>query len=437
MKSPSKTLAFLVLLTPFNLGAGEPNLDRELLLEWSHPIVTAIQSSTASPCLASRNLAILHIAAFNAVNATDPTYEFYAFYETPVGEIDPVSAAINAMAYGANILFPSHRALFRSLLNKQYAKLRETIPSETWIQSKEFGESVAKKLIDLRSDDGSTSSITYIPKDEIGKWKRTPPLFRPPELSHWSNTRPFAIESASQFRLPPPPCLESHEYTQALKEVREIGAADSQTRTPEQTQIAQFWSCFSYTSTPAGHWYEIATKTAREKGLSLIETARLLALANIAMADAGIACWDTKYYYESWRPIQAIQGADKDGNPSTEHDTKWDSLLEAPPHPEYVSGHGAFSGAGGKVVELFFDAASAYSFSTTSSALPGVVRKFDSFAACVAEICDSRLYGGIHFRYSNDLGRELGEQVAAFVFASQLQPLNSKNHQAPSTPSTE
>jgi hypothetical protein len=240
---------------------------------------------------------------------------------------------------------------------------------------------------------------------------------------------------------PTQPVLASRTpYDQSLSDIAhqgEIGAVDSQTRTPEQTQIAQFWSCFSYTSTPAGHWYEIATKTAREKGLSLIETARLLALANIAMADAGIACWDTKYYYESWRPIQAIQGADKDGNPSTEHDTKWDSLLEAPPHPEYVSGHGAFSGAGGKVVELFFDAASGYSFSTTSSALPGVVRKFDSFAACVAEICDSRLYGGIHFRYSNDLGRELGEQVAAFVFASQLQPLNSKNHQAPSTPSTE
>lgn len=437
MKSPRKTLAFLVLLFSCSLRAGEPDFDRELLLEWSTPIVNAIQSSTASPCLASRNLAILHIAAFNAVNATDPTYEFYAFEETPGGEIDAVCAAISAIAYASNILFPSHQASFRSLLNKQYAKLREMVPLETWIQSREFGESVAKKLIDLRSDDGSTSSITYIPKDEIGKWKRTPLHFRPPELSHWPNTRPFAIESASQFRLPPPPGLESPEYTQALEEVREIGAADSRTRTPEQTEIAQFWSCFSYTSTPAGHWYEIATSTARNKKLSLIETARLLALANIAMADAGIACWDTKYFYESWRPIQAIQGADKDGNPSTERDTRWDSLLEAPPHPEYVSGHGAFSGAGGKIVELFFDAASGYSFSTTSSALPGVERRFASFAACVAEICDSRLYGGIHFRYSNDLGRELGEQVAAFVFASQLQPLNSKNHQAPSTPSKE
>lgn len=426
MKSPLKKLTFQVLLFSCSLRAGEPGFDRELLLEWSVPIVTAIQSSTASPCLASRNLAILHTAAFNAINATEPTYEFYAFEETPVVEIDAACAAISAMAYGANILFPSHQASFRSLLNKQYTKLRETVPSERWIQSKEFGESVAKKMIDLRSDDGSTSSITYIPKDEIGKWKRTAPHFRPPELSHWSNTRPFAIDSASQFRLPPPPGLETREYAEALAEVQLIGAVDSKTRTSEQTEIAEFWSCFSYTSTPAGHWYEIAIRTARDKELSLIETARLLALANIAMADAGIAGWDTKYHYESWRPLQAIQGAAEDGNPSTVSDEKWNSLLEAPPHPEYISGHGAFSGAGGKIMELFFDAAEGYSFSTTSTALPGVVREFDSFADCVEEICDSRLYGGIHFRYSNDRGRTLGEQVGQFVFDTQLQRLDKE-----------
>ncbi len=429
---------FTALLTSALLPHAQSQTEqREFILQWSPQIVAAIQSSTASPCLASRNLAIIHIAAFDAVNAIHPEYESFAFKGRPVSDINPTIAAIAAIAFGAERLFPTHRASFNSLRNQQFSALEKTTNKDTWSRSKRFGESVAKLIIDQRGDDGSTSNLTYIPKDAIGKWKRTPPRFRPPELSYWANTRPFAIESASQFRVPPPPNLETQEYAKALQEVQEIGAADSTTRTPEQTEIAQFWSCFSYTSTPAGHWYEIATSTARDKELSLIETARLLALANIAMADAGIACWDTKYYYESWRPIQAIQGADKDGNPSTELDTRWDSLLEAPPHPEYVSGHGAFSGAGGKIVELFFDAASGYSFSTTSSALPGVVRKFDSFADCVEEICDSRLYGGIHFRYSNDLGRKLGEQVAAFVFATQLQPLNSKNRQASSTPSRE
>ena len=149
-----------------------------------------------------------------------------------------------------------------------------------------------------------------------------------------------------------------------------------------------------------------------------------MALACIAMADAGIACWDTKYHYESWRPIQAIRGADLDGNPETESDQNWNSLLEAPPHPEYVSGHGAFSGAGAKIMELFFDASEGYAFSVTSSSLPSVTRYFESFDECAEEICRSRLYGGIHFRYSNDRGRQLGEQVAEFIFDSQLRPLN-------------
>jgi len=234
---------------------------------------------------------------------------------------------------------------------------------------------------------------------------------------------PFRNRKRRPIQTPAPPPLNSDRYTQALDEVREIGSIQSQSRTADQTEIAEFWACFSYTSTPAGHWYEIATRLARQENLSLIETTRLLALANIAMADAGIACWDTKYHYESWRPIQAIRAADQDGNPNTRLDPTWDSLLESPPHPEYVSGHAAFSGAGSMIMELYFDAQDGYSFSTTSSSLPGVVRHFDSFAKCTEEICLSRLYGGIHFRYSNDLGLMLGEQVARFVFESQLRPL--------------
>lgn len=398
--------------------------ESEYVLQWTPKIVAAIQSSTASPCLASRNLAIIYIAAFDAVNAVHPEYESFAYKETPQTNIDPTTAAIAAITFSAEILFPTHRGSFRTLSNQQHSYLKSKLNKDIWMRSKAFGESAAKVIIDQRANDGSTSSITYIPKDEIGKWKRTAPHFRPPELSYWQNTRPFAIEHASQFRLPPPPSLDSDRYTQALKEVREIGSIESNSRTDDQTEIAEFWSCFSYTSTPAGHWYEIATRLARNENLSLIETTRLLALANIAMADAGIACWDTKYYYESWRPIQAIHAADQDGNPNTKLDPYWDSLLESPPHPEYVSGHAAFSGAGSKTLELYFNAQEGYSFSTTSSSLPGVTRQFDSFAACTDEICLSRLYGGIHFRYSNDLGRTLGEQTATFVFESQLRPLN-------------
>lgn len=396
----------------------------DFILQWSPRIVDAIQNSSIPPCLASRNLAIIHVAGFDAANAIDPKYVSYTGIETPDKSLDPAIASISAIAFSAETLFPNHRAVFRSLREEQYRQLENDIATTIRIQSAHFGESVAKRMIEMRANDGSTSALTYVPKNEVGKWKRTPPKYRPPELSYWSNTRPFAIEHPSQFRIQPPPGLNTLEYARALEEVRTIGSANSKTRTKEQTEIAEFWSCFSYTSTPAGHWYEIATRTARKEALPLIESARLLALISIAMADAGIACWDTKYFYESWRPIQAIHAADQDGNPDTKSDSSWDSLLESPPHPEYVSGHGSFSGAGGKIMEFYFNAENGYSFYATSTSLPGVVRRFSSFSECVEEICLSRLYGGIHFRYSNDRGRQLGEQVAEFILDTQLRPLN-------------
>ena len=424
---PLRTLLLRILLVAATLAprlaANTPTADTELLLQWTPAIAEAIQTSTASPCLASRNLAIIYTAGFDAINAVDPAYEDYLDNVAAPEGIDATAAGVAAIAYSAEVFFPSQRAAFARLRTQQFDQLRVTRSEARLSASIDFGQEVARRLITERADDGSTSGQTYYPKEEIGKWKRTPPRHRPPELSYWANTRPFVLESASQFRLPPPPALDSPAYAQALEEVRSLGAKESANRTADQTEIAQFWSCFSYTSTPAGHWYEIATKLAREERLSLLESARLLALINLAMADAGIACWDTKYHYEFWRPVHAVRAASNDGNPATIPDENWISLLEAPPHPEYASGHGAFSGAGAKVMELFFDAEDGYPFTTTSSALPGVVRRYASFAECADEICLSRVYGGIHFRFSNDLGRQLGEQIAEHVFANALRPL--------------
>lgn len=399
--------------------------EAEPVLAWTPSLCEAIQTSTAAPCLASRNLAIIYTAAFEAANATDPKYTSY-FEAAPLveGNIDPIIASISALNLAAKSLFPSQKGNFSQLYQSQMAELNKQTAKADWSSSVQFGEAIAKRMLAERSGDGSTSGQTYYPKDEIGKWKRTPPSYRPPELSYWSRTRPFALESSDQFRLPPPYPLDSPEYANELAMVQELGAKNSSTRTEDQTEIARFWSCFSYTSTPAGHWFEIATRTARDEKYDLIDSLRLLALINLSMADAGIACWDTKYFYESWRPIQAIHQADQDGNPRTTADPTWTSLLEAPPHPEYTSGHGAFSGAGGRIMETFFEKSGPYSFSTTSSSLPGVKRSYSSISECTEEICYSRLYGGIHFQYSNLRGRDLGEQVADYVFSHFLKPIN-------------
>jgi len=418
------TLACLLAAAPMRAaeGAAEP-ADARRLLEWTPLLAETIQTSNLAPCLVARNLAIAYAAAFDAANAAAPAYEFYALEGPPEDPVHGGLAAVSAMSRAATLLFPSHRAAFRELREVQFAVWADALPEPLFDRSRAFGESVAKRLLELRAGDGSTSTRTYFPQDAVGRWRRTPPSYRPPELPNWAATRPFVIDRADQFRPPPPPPLDSERYAKALEEVKTLGARDSAVRAAEQAEIAEFWSCFSYTSTPAGHWHEIATKLAREEELPLLESARLLALVSLAMADAGIACWDAKYHYEFWRPVHAIRAADRDGNPVTEPDPDWISLLEAPPHPEYVSGHASFSGAGGRILELFLGAEDGYPFSTTSSSLPGVVRRFDSFGECVEEIGMSRLYGGIHYRFSNEAGAVLGEKIADVVYARVLRPL--------------
>lgn len=410
-------LGLAVLAGP--LSAAE---DNDAVLGWMEPMAEAVQRSNLAPCLVSRSLAIMHLSAFDAVNAEAGRYDSFAFSGPVEGEVDGRVAAIEAIRFSASVLFPSDRARFAKQSAGQLAVLRESVNEEVFARSLALGEASARANLAARDGDGSTSGQTYVPKNELGKWKRTPARYRPPELSNWGKTRPFVLAESSVFRLPPPPSLDSPEYAAALEEVRRLGGKESAERTAEQAEIARFWSCFSYTSTPAGHWYEIATRIARAKELSLLESARLMALLNLAMVDAGIACWDTKYTYELWRPVHAVPAAESDGNPLTVADRDWQPLLETPPHPEYVSGHASFSGAGARIMELFFDAEDGFEFETTSSSLEGVVRRYKSFDECSEEIGMSRVYGGIHFRFSNEGGKKIGIQVADYVWANALQP---------------
>ncbi len=413
------------LLSPNAAASSATSESGSLFFEWLDPISLTVQRANMAPCVVSRNLAIMHVAAFDAINAADGRYEAYAYRERPDGAIDAQVAGVVALRDCANALFTSDRARFAAVSERQLDQLRSSLAAEVFERSVAVGAASARANLQAREGDGSTSDRTYIPKRAVGKWSRTPPRFRPPELSYWGRTQPFVIGSVESFRLPPPPSLDSPEYAAAVLEVKRLGGKESDARTAEQTEIARFWSCFSYTSTPAGHWYEIAMKIARQEELNLLESSRLLALINLAMVDAGIACWDAKYRYESWRPIQAIRGADKDGNAATEADPAWDSLLESPPHPEYVSGHASFSGAGARIMELFFDKGDGFPFETTSSSLRGTVRSYQNFSECSEEICMSRVYGGIHFRFSNERGRELGEKVAQHVWENALRRVPS------------
>lgn len=252
------------------------------------------------------------------------------------------------------------------------------------------------------------------------------------KLPQWPRVAPFVMNSPDQFRPAAPPELTSAEYAGAVDEVQRLGGFDSSERTPEQTAIALFWADGGGTFTPPGHWNQIAADVALARGESLAENARLFALLNIALGDAGIAAWDAKYAYDLWRPIHAIHGADTDGNAATVADPTWTPLLKTPPFPSYTSGHSTFSGAASTVLAAIFgdhvhfasQADGHNGFTQRPLAESQVARRsFDSFTEAAEEAGRSRIYGGIHFEFDNQAGLLAGRAIGSRVTESLLGPV--------------
>jgi hypothetical protein len=232
---------------------------------------------------------------------------------------------------------------------------------------------------------------------------------------------PWVLLRPSQFRLAPPLALNSAQYAAEYNELKTMGVYAGSGRTADQSELALFWA-----GNTALFWNRIAADLSASHSLSLMENARLFARLNLSMADAGIACWDSKYRYVFWRPITAIRAGDLDGNNSTDPDAAWVPWLDfysagTPPHPEYPSGHSTVSGAAASILAAEFGDNTP--FSVTSEVRSGT-RSFGSFSAAVSEIADARVFGGIHFRTSCVRGNSLGQSVAAYITSHAMQPLD-------------
>ena len=227
------------------------------------------------------------------------------------------------------------------------------------------------------------------------------------------------MRTPEQFRAPPPPALDSKQCADELAEVVRIGARDNAERTEYQTLSTPFWADDLGSCTPPGHWNLIAQDLVRRNNLSAPETARLFALLNFAEADAGIACWDTKFFYRTWRPETAIRELTPALNPHARPDPDFVPNMASPAFPSYVSGHSTFSAAGSRILERFFGT-DAIEFTTTSDGLPGAVRTFKTLSDCRNEIGLSRVFGGIHVMADNVEGLKVGLQVADWVFENSL-----------------
>ena len=388
------------------------------VLDWTALALDCIREDNTSPTLSTRNLAILHTAMYDAVNSITRTHQPYRFQLGAPAGASAEAAAVAAACEVMIELYPSFDVWADELYGSWIAAAAHDSALTNGLS---LGRAVAMQVLDSRRGDGASTEVPYIPSSEPGQWQRTWPFFRPPLTPHWRYVTPFCLSEIESFVPGPPPALDSPEYAAALNEVKAIGGKESPLRTPEQSQIAVFWSDFIYTAMPPGHWHEIAASIARDRGNTLAESARLFALLSRAQADAAIVCWEAKYRYNLWRPITAIQRADEDGNPETENDPAWDHYLVSPPFPAYVSGHSTFSKASAEVLTRCFGR-DAISFSARSDSLPGVQRSFQSLAACADEVGMSRIYGGIHFAFDDRAGKICGAKIGAYVAANFLLP---------------
>lgn len=394
----------------------------DVVLGWNETLLAAIRTASTAPPIASRAMAIVHISIYDAANAIDRTGAPYGvdLLASPLASKD---AAVASAAHRAlSALFPTQVATFDAALTASLAKVPDGFAEQAGVA---VGIQAANAILALRADDGANAVVGYTPLTGPGKWQPTPPAFASALLPQWPDVKPFAMTSGSQFSPNAIPALTSTEYAAAFNEVKSLGAIDSATRTADQTNIAKFWANGAGTSTPPGHLNRLASIVATQRNLSVTENARLFALLNVALADAAIVAWDAKYDTSFWRPITGIHAGDTDGNAATTADTGWTPLLTTPPFPSYVSGHASFSGAAAAVLQSYFGTDSINVVLPSEDATVSS-RAFTSFTQAAQESADSRLYGGIHWRFDNEdglaAGKQLGEYVAAKFFQLQDRP---------------
>ena len=381
----------------------------DAVLVWNDIALRAIQLDVTDPPVATRNLALVSLAQYDTLAAIEGT-PAYLVQRSVSGAVNAQAAAATAAHRILSLTYPAQKAVFDTALASNLAGIAEGAAKDAGIT---LGLSVADAVLAIRANDGSSAFADYSGSTAVGKWRPTGPIYDVAENPHWGSVTPFALNSPSEYRPDAPPAVDTTAYAQDLNEIKALGSAISTTRTADQTQQAHFWADGKGSTTPPGHWNQIASQVALASGNSLSANARLFAQLNVALADAAIACWDAKYSYGTWRPETAIQNAELDNNAATADDDAWRSLLLTPPHPDYVSGHSTFSAAAAAVLANTFGNNTA--FATSSATLPGVTRSFTSFSQAAEEAGRSRVYGGIHFEFANQAGKALGQDVAQAV----------------------
>jgi hypothetical protein len=355
---------------------------------------------------------MVHIAMFEALNSIEPRYTPYRMrLATETSTSREVAAAVSAHYILVRVYPDQAKDLDKAL----EASLATVTDEQVRLGGVRLGEAAARLIFDERLADGADAPNSYRPFTVAGKY--VPTVF--PVMSSWGAVRPFALKSGNQFRPGPPYALTSTQWAKDYAEVKKMGAKTGSARTAEQTEIARFWELVG----PATY-NPVARQLSAAKGLDVVDNARLFALFSIAAADAAIAIFDAKYKYNFWRPVTAIRNGDIDGNNATERDPTWEPFINTPMHPEYPCAHCTFQSTAASVLEAFFGSDAA-TFRLTSTTAPGVTRSFNKLSDYVAEVVNARVYDGVHYRTSGEVGATMGREIGQYVVQNKLKPIAS------------
>jgi hypothetical protein len=416
----SNLLCGIAMTLAIACASGKPTIARaDTVTEWNAIMQSTVLVAPTNPMLQARWAAITQLAVFEAVNAIEGKYEPYlgGIIVAPAGA-SPDAAAIAAAHRTLVGLRPGSAAVLDELRDTALAAIPDGQAKEDGIQ---VGEDAAAAMLFARAADGWDAVVPYTPGTNPGDWQPTPPANSPAAFSHWGDVSPFGMTSGSQFRSPPPPALGSRRHAKAYNEVKLLGRIDSPFRPQDRTDVARFFAA----SSPVEAWNSAARQASAAQGLSLSENARVFALLAMAICDASIATFDTKYHYNLWRPVTAIRAGDLDGNWRTEADPDWVPLITTPAFPSYTSGHATLSAAARRVLERAFGKGG-HEITLTTPSLPDLVLNYTTFSAITDDIDDARIYGGIHFRFDQVAGGRQGRRVGSYILETYLLPVDDE-----------
>ena len=430
-----KTLTCLILLLavlPCSATEDRNAGDSQLLAAWNARVLAAAEAEDRFLTLKGvRTAAMMHLAIHDALNAIDPRFGAYAYGGDGRGA-DPVAAASQAAFVIANDQYPALHDAWETLRRRGMKSLSNRQAREASIA---LGEAAAQAVLEKRAGDRWDGAATYRFQPmapgvyaEFAEHSGTPQGFV--FGAGWALVEPFALKSPGQFRSPPPPAINSPEYTRAFEEVRSVGRFESRTRTADQTHLAFWWKDFAENS-----HNRLARQLVLEEQPDLWTTARLFALLNVSIMDAYIGVFDNKFFYNHWRPYTAIRWADHDGNPRTRAEPGWNNThRHTYAFPSYPSAHGTACAAAMTVLADTFGNDRWFRMTTAQVDAAGplsgkipmkpATRSFDSFSDAARECAWSRVYLGIHFRYDSIEGNRLGNRIGRYV-ATTLPPLAS------------